>query len=201
MRQQLAAHANPRLVLRKGTSGACRLYRYYSENLYSAKVFLTAALHDAVMVVLCQDEIFLDIDPQKVFSRVHEFLPFFSPCLQSSLRFPPAERIRRFGQDPTSSTYHKRMAAHRKAIVEKLVLISHNFIKGSRFSVEKRFSMRRIYFSAGILDALPSFPPGLIWLVKQLYATLVHTKGMSDSEVSGEDTRHFRRENECCRLN
>ena len=44
-------------------------------------------------------------------------------------------------------------------------------------------------------------PARAIWLVKQLYATLVHTKGMSDSEVSGEDARHFRRENECCRLN
>uniref|UniRef100_A0A1I7X4E4 Ras-GAP domain-containing protein n=1 Tax=Heterorhabditis bacteriophora TaxID=37862 RepID=A0A1I7X4E4_HETBA len=35
------------------------------KDLLKYVIFLTAALHDSVMLVLCQDEIFLDIDPSK----------------------------------------------------------------------------------------------------------------------------------------
>ncbi|VDP29058.1 unnamed protein product [Heligmosomoides polygyrus] len=143
---QLVPHSNPRLVIRKGTAAFPRLYKLYSESLYAAKIFLTAALHDSVMLVLCQDEVFLDIDPAK-----------------SPLRFPIADRVRRFGDDPTSAQYHKRVAAHRRLIVEKLVLLAHSFIKG-------------------ICDAISSFPMGLTWLVQQLNSSL--TKCLPVSEAA-----------------
>lgn len=41
-------------------------------NFRILQIFLTAALHDSVMLVLCQDEVFLDIDPAKV--RVDGFI-------------------------------------------------------------------------------------------------------------------------------
>ncbi|KAE9414503.1 hypothetical protein Angca_006022 [Angiostrongylus cantonensis] len=167
IRVQLLSHSNPRLVIRKGTAAFPRLYKLYSESLYAVKVrfykssflvsktafsclqiFLTAALHDSVMLVLCQDEVFLDIDPAK-----------------SPLRFPSADRIRRFGDDPTSVQYHKRVAAHRRLIVEKLVLLAHSFIKG-------------------ICDAISSFPKGLIWLVQQLNTSLIEIKQLPASEVN-----------------
>ncbi|KHJ97682.1 GTPase-activator protein [Oesophagostomum dentatum] len=148
MRVQLLAHPNPRLVIRKGTAAFPRLYKLYSESLYTAKIFLTAALHDSVMLVLCQDEVFLDIDPAK-----------------SPLRFPSADRIRRFGDDPTSTQYHKRVAAHRKLIVEKLVLLTHSFIKG-------------------ICDAISCFPVGLIWLVQQLNSALIEVKRFPPDEAA-----------------
>ncbi|KAJ1374600.1 hypothetical protein KIN20_037316 [Parelaphostrongylus tenuis] len=148
IRVQLLSHSNPRLVIRKGTAAFPRLYKLYSESLYAVKIFLTAALHDSVMLVLCQDEVFLDIDPAK-----------------SPLRFPSADRIRRFGDDPTSVQYHKRVAAHRRLIVEKLVLLAHSFIKG-------------------ICDAISAFPIGLIWLVQQLNTALIEIKQLPASEAT-----------------
>ncbi|EYC43499.1 hypothetical protein Y032_0491g2392 [Ancylostoma ceylanicum] len=148
IRVQLLSHSNPRLIIRKGTAAFPRLYKLYSESLYSAKIFLTAALHDSVMLVLCQDEVFLDVDPAK-----------------SPLRFPSADRIRRFGDDPTSAQYHKRVAAHRKLIVEKLVLLAHSFIKG-------------------ICDAISCFPLGLIWLVQQLNTALIEVKRLTVDEAA-----------------
>ncbi|XGW33302.1 hypothetical protein V3C99_017618 [Haemonchus contortus] len=148
IRVQLLTHNNPRLIIRKGTAAFPRLYKLYSDSLYSAKIFLTAALHDSVMLVLCQDEVFLDIDPAK-----------------SPLRFPSADRVRRFGDDPTSAQYHKRVAAHRKLIVEKLVLLAHSFIKG-------------------ICDAIACFPAGLIWLVQQLNSALTEIKRLPVCEAT-----------------
>ncbi|KAK5980010.1 hypothetical protein GCK32_000111 [Trichostrongylus colubriformis] len=148
IRVQLLTHNNPRLVIRKGTAAFPRLYKLYSDSLYAAKIFLTAAFHDSVMLVLCQDEVFLDIDPAK-----------------SPLRFPSADRVRRFGDDPTSAQYHKRVAAHRKLIVEKLVLLAHSFIKG-------------------ICDAISCFPLGLIWLVQQLNSSLTEIKRLPVTEAA-----------------
>ncbi|CAJ0960717.1 unnamed protein product, partial [Mesorhabditis belari] len=110
---QVVPHPNPRLSIRKGTSAFCCLYKLFTENLFSAKVFLTSALHDPVMLVLCQDEIFLDIDPAK-----------------SPLRFPTAERQRLFGVDPESAEYQAKTAKHRKIIQERLVQVAHAFVKG-----------------------------------------------------------------------
>ncbi|KHN76774.1 GTPase-activating protein and VPS9 domain-containing protein 1 [Toxocara canis] len=110
---QLASHSDPRRVLRKGNAAFCRLYRLFSEGLFAAKIFLTAALHDPVMYVLSQDELFLDIDPSK-----------------SAIRFPPEERRRRFGEDENSLSYLQKLTAHRKTIESKLIAISTRFVRG-----------------------------------------------------------------------
>lgn len=75
---------------------------------------MTAALHEPVMFILSQDELFLDIDP-----------------LKSPIRFPATERARRFGTDETSRLYKERVSKHRQLIVEKLVLIGEKFIEGN----------------------------------------------------------------------
>lgn len=76
------------------------------------KIFLTAALHDPVMFLLSQDELYLDTDPSK--------------C---AIRFPPEERKRRFGEEG-SEKYIKNVDAYRKVIIGKLVTISIKFIDG-----------------------------------------------------------------------
>lgn len=86
------------------------------KNIFIFSVFLTAALHEPVMFILSQDELFLDIDPSK-----------------SPIRFPAAERVRRFGTDDTSFIYKERVAKHRQIIVEKLVLIGEKFIESIIF--------------------------------------------------------------------
>lgn len=71
--QLIAQSSNCRLLLRKNVATFPRLYRLFSESLPSARVFLTAALHDSVMHVLCQDEIYLDLDPTKVCAVLKSF--------------------------------------------------------------------------------------------------------------------------------
>jgi hypothetical protein len=40
-----------------------------SEQLFSAKLFLTSALYEPILGLLSDDEIFLDIDPSKTVIR------------------------------------------------------------------------------------------------------------------------------------
>uniref|UniRef100_A0AAF5PMS4 Receptor-mediated endocytosis protein 6 n=1 Tax=Wuchereria bancrofti TaxID=6293 RepID=A0AAF5PMS4_WUCBA len=109
---QLASHSDPRLLLRRGNVSFCQLYRLFSEGMYSAKIFLTAALHDPVMFVLSQDDVFLDIEPTKTL-----------------IRFPAEERRRRFGEDENSLTFLQNLTAHRRYIESKLVSVANRFIR------------------------------------------------------------------------
>ncbi|VDN56853.1 unnamed protein product [Dracunculus medinensis] len=112
MRLQIISQNDPRLVLRKGNTSFCRLYRLFSEDLHVAKVFLTAALHDSVMYLLSHDEIFLDIEPSK-----------------SVLRFPREERRIRFGEDENSLSYLQNLTAHRSDIEARLLAISSRIMQ------------------------------------------------------------------------
>ncbi|KAF8384340.1 rme-6 [Pristionchus pacificus] len=145
---QIVPHADPRLVLRRGTAAFPRLLRLFTDGLYAVKVFLTEALHDSVMLVLCQDDAYLDIDANKML-----------------LRFKPEDRDRRFGTDPTTAEYERRVSGHRRMVVEKLVLLTHSFIKG-------------------IVDALHSLPASLVWLVQQLHAALVDGKRLQPGQAA-----------------
>lgn len=62
---QVIVSDNPRRMLRSGACSFSRLYNRLHESLFSAKLFLTAALHEPVMKVLIGDELLLDIDTQK----------------------------------------------------------------------------------------------------------------------------------------
>ena len=66
---QLLSAANPRKLLRHGTSSFSRLYKSFSDQLFSARLFLTSALYDPILSLLTDDEIFLDIDPAKAVIR------------------------------------------------------------------------------------------------------------------------------------
>jgi len=68
--------------IRRGTCSFSRLYRSFNESMFSAKVFLTCALHDPVMDVLSMDDCYLDIDPAKILAR-----------------FTPEERLAKFGAE------------------------------------------------------------------------------------------------------
>lgn len=69
------------------------------------------------MLLLSQDELFLDIDPSK-----------------SPIRLSLEDRRRRFGADEESRQYKERMASYRRSIVDKLVSISTHFVKCKNFS-------------------------------------------------------------------
>ncbi|KAL0275969.1 UNVERIFIED_CONTAM: hypothetical protein PYX00_003663 [Menopon gallinae] len=107
---QLVPSENPRRLLRHGSCAFARFYSVFHENLYSAKLFLTAALHGPIMKLLMEDEMFLDIDPDK-----------------AVLRFPAKERLLKFGPDGSPEQAAK-LQRYREWTVKKLVSIAEEFI-------------------------------------------------------------------------
>ncbi|CAG06355.1 unnamed protein product, partial [Tetraodon nigroviridis] len=67
---ELKESDNPRRLLRRGTCAFSILFKLFSEGLYSAKVFLTATLHEPIMQLLVEDEDHLETDPAKVLERL-----------------------------------------------------------------------------------------------------------------------------------
>ena len=60
---QLLEAANPRKLLRHGTSSFSRMYKLFSDQLFSSRLFLTSALYEPILSLLTDDDDFLDIDP------------------------------------------------------------------------------------------------------------------------------------------
>ncbi|XP_063878825.1 GTPase-activating protein and VPS9 domain-containing protein 1-like isoform X2 [Scylla paramamosain] len=111
MELQLATSETPRRLLRHGSCAFSQIYRAYVDSLPQAKVFLTAALHQPIMQLLMEDELFLDIDPSK-----------------AAVRFLPEERTRRFGKEGTPE-YNAALAKYRTWTITKLVKITERFIE------------------------------------------------------------------------
>ena len=92
-------------------------YSVFSEELFSAKLFLTSALHDPILKLLSDDEVFLDIDPSKML-----------------VRFPSQEKDRKFGKEGTAE-YAAKLKQHRDSIWGKLEVLTSNFIDGIKENV------------------------------------------------------------------
>ncbi|KAF8788397.1 GTPase-activating protein and VPS9 like protein [Argiope bruennichi] len=114
MSLQLAMSDNPRRLLRHGSCAFSRFYKIFSECLFSAKIFLTAALHEPIMNLLMEDDLFLDIDPSK-----------------AAVRFHPQERLQHFGKEGTPE-YAASLQNYRNWTVKKLVNITNRFIEEIR---------------------------------------------------------------------
>ncbi|XP_063984398.1 GTPase-activating protein and VPS9 domain-containing protein 1 [Diachasmimorpha longicaudata] len=107
---QIVPSDNPRRLLRHGTCAFSRFYSVFHESLFSAKLFLTAALHGPITQLLMEDEMFLDIDPDK-----------------APIRFPPVERMKKFGKEGTPE-YQSRLQRYRLWTINSLVRITSRFI-------------------------------------------------------------------------
>ena len=142
---QLLEAANPRKLLRHGTSSFSRLYKLFSEQLFSSRLFLTSALYEPILSLLTDDETFLDIDPAK-----------------AVYRFPPQERIRRFGVEGTEE-YNAALTRHRQAIIAKLAGHAQHFV-------------------IGIRDNLHSLPSFLSNLIKIIFNSM-ETRGIEPREI------------------
>uniref|UniRef100_A0A671URU2 GTPase-activating protein and VPS9 domain-containing protein 1 n=1 Tax=Sparus aurata TaxID=8175 RepID=A0A671URU2_SPAAU len=106
---ELKESDNPRRLLRRGTCAFSILFKLFSEGLYSAKLFLTATLHEPIMQLLVEDEDHLETDPAKVTERL-------TPAQQE-----------RFGEKG-SETYRQRVQAAVEANEAKLVALVNKFI-------------------------------------------------------------------------
>lgn len=91
---ELKESDNPRRLLRRGTCAFSILFKLFSEGLYSAKLFLTATLHEPIMQLLVEDEDHLETDPAKLIER-----------------FTPAQQERLFGEKGTDEYRRKVQAA------------------------------------------------------------------------------------------
>uniref|UniRef100_A0A3B4BFW2 Ras-GAP domain-containing protein n=1 Tax=Periophthalmus magnuspinnatus TaxID=409849 RepID=A0A3B4BFW2_9GOBI len=106
---ELKENENPRRLLRRGTCAFSILFKLFSEGLYSAKLFLTATLHEPIMQLLVEDEDHLETDPAKVTERL-------TPAQQE-----------RFGEKG-SEDYKQRVQAAVETNEAKLVALVNKFI-------------------------------------------------------------------------
>ncbi|XP_056319260.1 GTPase-activating protein and VPS9 domain-containing protein 1 isoform X5 [Danio aesculapii] len=107
---ELKENDNPRRLLRRGTCAFSILFKLFSEGLYSAKLFLTATLHEPIMQLLVEDEDHLETDPAKLIER-----------------FTPAQQERLFGEKGTDE-YRRKVQAAVEENEAKLVALVNTFI-------------------------------------------------------------------------
>ncbi|KAK0172061.1 hypothetical protein PV328_005429 [Microctonus aethiopoides] len=143
---QILPSDNPRRLLRHGTCSFSRFYSVFHESLFSAKLFLTAALHGPITQLLMEDEMFLDIDPDK-----------------APIRFPPAERLKKFGKEGTPD-YQAKLMRYRLWTVNSLFRITQRFI-------------------VSIRENMHCFPTSVSWLVKQMAGLLSKSGNIEMKEV------------------
>jgi hypothetical protein len=116
-------------LLRHGSCAFSRLYKAFTEGLFSAKVFLTAALHDPILYLLMEDEMYLDLDPVKAINR-----------------YPHFEREKRFGKEGTTE-YNQALQKYRVVVVDRLVNLTQRFVSGLAASVAcfpSRYSVKQL---------------------------------------------------------
>uniref|UniRef100_UPI00398EFBD3 GTPase-activating protein and VPS9 domain-containing protein 1 isoform X8 n=1 Tax=Pristiophorus japonicus TaxID=55135 RepID=UPI00398EFBD3 len=107
---ELKESDNPRRLLRKGACTFSILFKLFSEGLYSAKLFLTATLHEPIMLLLVEDEDHLETDPNKLIER-------FTPVQQEKLFGEKGtEQFRRKVQEMVESNEAKLVALVNKFI-------------------------------------------------------------------------------------
>lgn len=104
---QIVTNENPRRMLRTGSCSFARFYHSLHESLFSSKMFLTAALNDAVMRVLIEDEMALELDHAK-----------------AAMSLPLGERQKRFGSeaDPEYPNRVKQYVQDTTSVLYKFVV-------------------------------------------------------------------------------
>lgn len=126
-------HSSIFRLLRHGSCAFSRLYKAFTEGLFSAKVFLTAALHDPILFLLMEDEMYLDVDPVRAINR-----------------YPSYEREKRFGREGTAE-FDAAIQKYRTTVIDRLVNLTQRFISGLSASVacfpSRYFQI--LYFSYG----------------------------------------------------
>ncbi|XP_058015577.1 GTPase-activating protein and VPS9 domain-containing protein 1 [Ahaetulla prasina] len=107
---ELKESENPRRLLRRGTCAFSIFFKLFSEGLFSAKLFLTATLHEPIMQLLVEDEDHLETDPNKLIER-------FSPAQQEKLFGEKgSEKFRQKVQEMVDSNEAKLVALVNKFI-------------------------------------------------------------------------------------
>eukprot|EP00079_Xenopus_tropicalis_P038374 XP_017952145.1 PREDICTED: GTPase-activating protein and VPS9 domain-containing protein 1 isoform X7 [Xenopus tropicalis] len=107
---ELKESDNPQRLLRRGTCAFSIIFKLFSEGLFSAKLFLTATLHEPIMQLLVEDEDHLETDPSKLIER-----------------FSPAQQEKLFGEKG-SEAFRQRVQEMVESNEAKLVTLVNKFI-------------------------------------------------------------------------
>ncbi|XP_036319157.1 receptor-mediated endocytosis protein 6 homolog isoform X2 [Rhagoletis pomonella] len=113
---QIVVSENPRNLLRANSSAFARLYHRLNESMFSAKIFLTAALFEPIMGVLSDIDSVLDVDPSKVVEN-----------------FSSKERLKRFGAED-SNDYQDNVNKFHHNTITKLHALAKSFIDSLAFN-------------------------------------------------------------------
>ncbi|KRY28145.1 GTPase-activating protein and VPS9 domain-containing protein 1 [Trichinella spiralis] len=179
---------NLRRMLRRGSGAFCKMYRLATGSLFSVSLFLASALYQPIMQLISQNEQLLEIDPTKAAMRFSateklanwglEDLEIVMSNFFFFIRQPDFEDCLNWGGNwgfliywlsilmeiPKSSLqYKENIANYRKIIIQRLVLVSNNFIQSIR-------------------DSLHCFPVPLAWLLRQLHFFLSDCLKLTTSE-------------------
>lgn len=114
---QVATSDHPRRLLRHGSCAFSQVLKMYQDTLPAAKLFLISALREAVISVLIEDDLYLDIDVER-----------------AVVRFPAEERNRHFGREGTTK-YKEKMEKYKLWATEKLESLVSGFVRGIRESL------------------------------------------------------------------
>ncbi|KFD67664.1 hypothetical protein M514_08524 [Trichuris suis] len=119
MRLQLVSNSqlDLRRTLRKGRGSFCKLYRLLIESLFSVKLFLTSALHAPVLRLISENELFLDLDPDR-----------------AAMRLSASEKLAYYGAEG-SAQYKENVAKYRKTIIQQLVSSTQQFVQSIKASL------------------------------------------------------------------
>nr|CAB3248270.1 GTPase-activating protein and VPS9 domain-containing protein 1-like [Phallusia mammillata] len=98
---QLANEEQPRRLLQKGSCAFCVVFRLFVESLTAGKLFLTSALHQPIMEVLMDDELFLETNQSKILTRLtaHEVEKRFGQQDDPTFKDKLKEHINKTEQD------------------------------------------------------------------------------------------------------
>lgn len=114
---QVVASDEPRRLLRHGSCAFSRILKLYQDTLSATRLFLISALREAVISVLIEDDLYLDIDAER-----------------AVVRFPAEERNRHFGREGTAE-YKEKMEKYKLWATEKLESLVSKFVRGIRESL------------------------------------------------------------------
>lgn len=115
--QQVASNESPKRLLRLGKCAFSKMLKSFLETLPSARLFLYSALREAVIAVLVNDDMYLDIDAER-----------------AVIRFPPEGRMRQFGKEG-SPEYQDKVDKYKAWATSKLRSLVETFVHGIQDSV------------------------------------------------------------------
>ena len=130
------------------------------------QVFLTAALHDPILYLLMEDEMYLDVDPERAVSH-----------------YPAFEREKRFGVEGTPH-YDQQVRKHREQVVDRLFHLTQRFVSGLAASVAcfpSRYVASHFTHFTESDRVVPA--DSVAWLVRQMRSLLTHSMRMEAREV------------------